>query len=133
MAESHRMTAEEVVARLMSDEHADFLRESLCWMVEQLMEAEVSQLIGAGRGERTADRATHRNGYRQRRWDTRAGEIIAADPQAPRWQLLPELSGAQKALRAGARERGPAGLCVRGLDTPCGSAGGVARAAHLAQ
>ena len=53
MAESHRMTAEEAVAKLMSDEHADFLRESLRWMVEQLMDAEVSELIGAARGERT--------------------------------------------------------------------------------
>ncbi len=33
MAESHRMTAEEVVAELISDEHADFVRESLRWMV----------------------------------------------------------------------------------------------------
>jgi hypothetical protein len=37
MAERQRMTAEEVVAKLMSDEHADVLRESLRWMVEQLM------------------------------------------------------------------------------------------------
>ncbi|MBA2580735.1 MAG: transposase, partial [Thermoleophilaceae bacterium] len=59
MAESHRMTAEEVVAELMSDEHADFVRESLRWMVGQLMETEVSGLIGAERGERTPDRATH--------------------------------------------------------------------------
>lgn len=29
----------------------------------------------AKRGERTEDRATHRNGYRPRLWDTRAGEI----------------------------------------------------------
>ena len=61
MAERQRMTAEEVVAKLMSDEHADVLRESLRWMVEQLMEVEVSELIGAERGERTPDRATHRN------------------------------------------------------------------------
>ena len=43
MAESQRMTAEEVVSKLMSDEHGDFLRESLCWMVEQLMEVEVGE------------------------------------------------------------------------------------------
>jgi transposase-like protein len=53
MAERQRMTADEVVAKLMSDEHADFLRESLRWVVEQLMEAEVSALIGAEHGERT--------------------------------------------------------------------------------
>jgi transposase-like protein len=47
----------------------------------ELMKAEVSQLIGAQRGERRLrDRASHRNGYRPRRWDTRAGEI---EPQIP--------------------------------------------------
>src|SRR5215207_3148718 len=41
-----------------------------------MMELEVSELVGAGHGERRPeDRATHRNGYRARRWDTRAGEI----------------------------------------------------------
>ncbi len=86
MAERQRMTVEEVVARLMSDEHADVLRDSLCWVVEQLMEAEVSELVGAAHGERTPDRATHRNGYR------------VADPEAQAGQLLPELFGATQAL-----------------------------------
>jgi putative transposase len=89
MAERQRMTAEEVVARLMSDEHADLLRESLRWMVEQLMEVEVSELIGAERGERTPDRATHRNGYRARRWDTRAGEIELQIPKLRRGSYFP--------------------------------------------
>jgi putative transposase len=89
MAERQRMTAEEVVAKLMSDEHADLLRESLRWMVEQLMEIEVSELIGAERGERTPDRATHRNGYRARRWDTRAGEIELQIPKLRRGSYFP--------------------------------------------
>jgi putative transposase len=89
MAEGQRMTAEEVVAKLMSDEHADFLRESLRWMVGQLMEAEVADLIGAELGERTPDRATHRNGYRRRRWDTRAGEIELQIPKLRRGSYFP--------------------------------------------
>jgi putative transposase len=89
MAERQRMTAEEVVAKLMSDEHADFVRESLRWVMEQLMEAEVSQLIGAELGERTPDRATHRNGYRSRRWDTRAGEIDLQIPKLRRGSYFP--------------------------------------------
>ena len=89
MAEGQRMTAEEVVAKLMSDEHADVLRESLCWMVGQLMEVEVSGLIGAELGERTPDRATHRNGYRARRWDTRAGEIELQIPKLRRGSYFP--------------------------------------------
>jgi putative transposase len=89
MAERQSMTAAEVVAKLMSDEHADLLRESLRWVVEQLMEAEVSELIGAELGERTPDRATHRNGYRSRRWDTRAGEIELQIPKLRRGSYFP--------------------------------------------
>jgi hypothetical protein len=33
MAETTRMTAEEVVARMLSDEHTDLVRDSLAWMV----------------------------------------------------------------------------------------------------
>ena len=89
MAETTRITAEEVVSRLMSYEHADFVRESLRWVVEQLMEAEVSELIGAERGERTDDRTTHRNGYRARRWDTRAGELELAIPKLRKGSYFP--------------------------------------------
>jgi putative transposase len=96
MAESHRMTAEEVVARLMRDEHADFLRESLRWMVEQLMEVEVSELVGAELGERTPDRATHRNGYRPRRWDTRAGEVELQIPKLRQGSYFPSFLAPRK-------------------------------------
>jgi len=89
MAEKHRMTADEVVSELLSEEHADFLRESLRWMVGQLMEAEVTELVGAAHGERTPDRATHRNGYRPRRWDTRAGELELQIPKLRRGSYFP--------------------------------------------
>lgn len=89
MAESQSMTTDEVVAKLLSTEHVDVLRESLRWVVEQLMEAEVTELIGAGHGERTPDRATHRNGYRSRRWDTRAGEIDLQIPKLRQGSYFP--------------------------------------------
>ena len=41
MAETKRMTAEQVVGYLLEGEGVDFLRESLTWVCEQLMEAEV--------------------------------------------------------------------------------------------
>jgi putative transposase len=89
MAEEPRMTTDEVVAKLLSDEHVDFVRESLRWVVEQLMEAEVADLVGAEWGERTPDRATHRNGYRTRRWDTRAGELELQIPKLRRGSYFP--------------------------------------------
>ena len=41
MAGADRMAIEEVVRKVLVDEHADVLRESVRWLVQQLMEAEV--------------------------------------------------------------------------------------------
>ena len=89
MAGGDRMTVEEVVRRVLREEHGDVIRESVRVVARELMEVEVSELIGAERGERTEDRATHRNGYRGRRWDTRAGEIELQIPKLRRGSYFP--------------------------------------------
>ena len=81
MAEGPRMTAAQLADKLMADEHADVLRESVAWMAHQLMEAQASTLAGADYGERSPDRVAHRNGYRTRDWDTRVGTIELAIPR----------------------------------------------------
>jgi len=81
MAESQSMTTAEVVAKTMIDEHADFLREAVAIVARELMEAEISTEIGATRGEVSAERLTHRNGYRPRGWETRVGAIELAVPR----------------------------------------------------
>jgi transposase-like protein len=79
------MTAEEVVGYPLDGEGLEFLRESLVWVVQQLMEAEVFELVGAVRGERAPEeRLTHRDGYRPRAWSTRAGELELAIPKIRR-------------------------------------------------
>ena len=89
MAGRDRMTIEEVVRQVLRDEHADVIRESVRAVAQELMQAEVSELIGAEHGERTEDRATHRNGYRPRRWDTRAGEIELQIPKIRQGSYFP--------------------------------------------
>jgi len=89
MAGQDRMTIEEVVRQVLRDEHADVIRESVRAVAQELMEAEISELIGARHGERTEDRATHRNGYRPRRWDTRAGEIELQIPKMRQGSYFP--------------------------------------------
>jgi hypothetical protein len=42
MAEGPRMTAAQLAGRLLSGEHADVVRESVAWLVAELMEAEIS-------------------------------------------------------------------------------------------
>jgi len=58
-----------------------FLQDSLAGLLQQLREADVSTQIGAERHERTADRTTRRNGYRERAWDTRLGTVPLAMPK----------------------------------------------------
>src|SRR5687767_4174224 len=92
MAGADRMTVEEVVRKVLLDEHADVIREAVRAVAAELMELEVSELIGAERGERRPDdRATHRNGYRPRRWDTRAGEIELQIPKIRQGSYFPSI------------------------------------------
>jgi putative transposase len=82
MAEGRRMTAAQAVDKLMASEHADVIRESVAVMVGELIEAEVAAMIGAELGERAPERRTaQRNGYRERGWDTRVGELELAIPK----------------------------------------------------
>ena len=81
MAEGQMMTAADVVASAMAGEHGDLLRDAVALVVRELMEAEVPQLTGAQRGERSPERVTHLNGYRPRVWETRVGEIELAIPR----------------------------------------------------
>jgi putative transposase len=120
MAERDRMTAEQVVAYLMEEDGADFLRESLRFVVEALMEAEVSELIGAAHGERTPDRATHRNGYRARRWDTRAGELELRIPKLRQGSYFPSFleprRRSEQALLAVVQQAYVCGVSTRRVD-----------------
>jgi putative transposase len=120
MAETKRMTAEQVVSYLLEEEGLDFLRESLSWVVQQLMEAEVSELIGAERGQRSEERLTHRNGYRPRRWDTRAGELELAIPKLRRGSYFPSFleprKRSEQALVSVVQEAYVAGVSTRKVD-----------------
>ena len=81
MAEGRSMTVADVVANVLAGEHGDFVREAVAIVARELMEAEVSAEIGAGYGEVSAERTTHRNGYRPRLWETRVGEVSLAIPR----------------------------------------------------
>ena len=84
------MTIEEVVKRVLLEEQADVLRSAVEAVCAQLMEVEVSQLVGAKRGERRPEgRATHRNGYRAREWQTRAGRLELQIPKMRRGSYFP--------------------------------------------
>ena len=85
------------------DGESDLLAEMLKAFAETLMSAEASARCGAEYGERTDERVNSRNGYRERRWDTRAGTIELAVQKLrqgtyfPEW-LLPHRRRSEQAL-----------------------------------
>jgi putative transposase len=81
MTDTQSMTTQELVRRTLLDEHGDFLKEAVALVAAQLMDAEITAQIGAGHGEVSSDRVTHRNGYRRRGWETRVGEIELQIPR----------------------------------------------------
>ena len=108
MAED-RMALLETLRKATADGDTDFLREGVRVLAQAVMEAEVTELTGAARGERNPDaRLTHRNGYRDRRWDTRVGtiDLLRVFEQNPKWtKAKSELEKMQDAFKAQITDR----------------------------
>jgi putative transposase len=67
------MTDEMMSLRTLLEKSSDaeLLREMVGFAAQRLMELEVESLTGAAYGERSPERINHRNGYRERDWETR--------------------------------------------------------------
>jgi putative transposase len=82
----------ETMRKAISDGDLDFLREGVKVFAEAVMEAEVTELTGVAHGVRDPEhRLTSRNGYRERRWDTRAGTVELAIPKVRDGSYFPSL------------------------------------------
>jgi putative transposase len=86
---SPTMDALDIVRKHAEEADIDFLRDTLQVVLHAAMDADVSQQIGAGLHEHAPGRATYRNGYRPRRWDTRAGTIDLRIPKLREGTYLP--------------------------------------------
>ena len=69
----------------------DVVRDATRLILQELIELEASQAIGAGRYERTDERITHRNGSRSRLLSTKAGDIELRIPKFRAGSFLPAL------------------------------------------
>ena len=76
-----KMDILDVVRKRLGEDETDFLQDALSAFLRALMEAEVNTQAGAAYGERSGERVSQRNGYRDRRWDTRAGTLDLAIPR----------------------------------------------------
>jgi len=107
---------------------ADLVRELLAFAAERMMELEVEAKTGAALGARSAARCTHRNGYRERAWETRAGHIDLAIPKLRKGSYFPSFleprRTAEKALTAVIQEAYVHGISTRAVDELVKAMGG---------
>jgi transposase-like protein len=98
----------------------DFLRSVAEAVLQILMEADVDGLVGAGRYERNAERATWRNGYRDRTLDTRLGSLQLRIPKLRQGSYFPPFleprKTSEKALIAVIQEAWIGGVSTRRVD-----------------
>jgi putative transposase len=98
----------------------DFLRSVAETVLQMLMEADVESQIGAGRHERSAERLTQRNGYRDRSLDTRLGTLNLRIPKLRQGSYFPPFLEArktsEKALVAVIQEAWIGGVSTRRVD-----------------
>jgi putative transposase len=115
------------------DADSDLVRDMLAFAAERLMEAEAEVAAGAAKGAREPLREAHRNGYRAREWDTRAGRIELAIPRLRKGSYFPSFleprRTAEKALVAVIQEAYVHGVSTRSVDdlVKAMGAGGMAK------
>ncbi len=120
MAED-RMALLDTLRKATADGDVDLLREGVRVLAQAIMEAEVSELTGVPKGERDPERRlTSRNGYRDRRWDTRVGSVELAIPRVRDGSYFPSLleprRRAERALLAVIQEAYVLGVSTRRVD-----------------
>src|SRR3954469_3315226 len=107
---------------------AALVREMLAFAAERLMAMQVEALTGAPAGVRSPERLNHRNGYRERAWETRAGRIDLAIPRLRKGSYFPSFleprRTAEKALTAVIQEAYIQGVSTRAVDDLVRAMGG---------
>jgi putative transposase len=98
----------------------DFLRSVAEAVVQLLMETDAEGLIGAGRHERSVERQTYRNGYRDRAYDTRLGTLQLRIPKLRQGSYLPPFleprKTTERALVSVIQEAWIGGVSTRRVD-----------------
>ncbi len=106
--------------RMQKLDGGDFLRDLAGAVLQKLMEHDVDNLIGAGRYERSDERATQRNGFRERAFETRLGTLDLKIPKLRKGSyfpgfLEPRRTG-ERALVAVIQEAWIQGVSTRKVD-----------------
>ena len=112
--------ASELLEAFRAGEGVDLIRESVRLVMQELIETEASERIGAGRYERTEARVTDRNGSRPRLVATQAGDVELRIPKLRRGSFFPAILEPRRridqALYAVVMEAYVNGVSTRAVD-----------------
>ncbi len=114
---------------LRAGEGVDLVRESVRMVLQELIEAEATEAIGAARYERTASRVTERNGTRPKLVTTKGGDVTVALPKLRQGSFFPSILEPRRridqALYAVVMEAYVHGVSTRSVDDLVVALGGT--------
>src|SRR5690242_19662508 len=110
----------ELLEVLRSGEAVDLIRESVRMVMQELIQVEAAEVIGAGRYERTDTRVNERNGSRPRTVSRKASDIDVRIPKLRKGSFFPLILEPRRridqALYAVVMEAYVAGVSTRSVD-----------------
>ena len=112
--------ASELLEAFRAGEGVDLIRESVRLVMQELIETETTQQIGAGRYERSEARTTERNGSRAKVISTQAGDVELKIPKLRQGSFFPVILERRRridqALYAVVMEAYVHGVSTRAVD-----------------
>jgi putative transposase len=119
----------ELLEVFRAGEGVDLIREAVQVALQDLIELEATEVIGAGRYERSESRTTERNGSRPRVLTTKAGDVQLAIPKLRKGSFFPEILAPRRridqALHAVVMEAYVHGVSTRSVDELVAALGGT--------
>jgi putative transposase len=120
----------ELLAAVQAGEMTETVRLSLSWVLQQLIEAELTATIGAAPGQRVEGRTAQRNGHRPKLVTTAAGDIEVGIPKLRTGSFFPSILERRRridrALFAVVMEAYVHGVSTRSIDDLVKALGGAA-------
>lgn len=110
----------DLAAALRAGDGINLVNEAVRLVLQELIEAEATSVIGAARYERSAERTTERNGHRPRLLATQAGDVELKIPKLRKGSFFPSLLEPRRridqALYAVVMQAYVAGVSTRSVD-----------------
>jgi putative transposase len=110
----------ELLDAFRAGDGVDLIRESVRMVMQELIETEAAERVGAARYERTESRVTDRNGVRPRVLATQAGDVELRIPKLRKGSFFPAILEPRRridqALYAVVMEAYVAGVSTRSVD-----------------